>query len=282
MKKIFALVSFVISTQSFAAINCKQFKDEVQSAKAVVDNFGFEVEKLQDKLLRIEDRITDKMALLDPITYEINEKSSLINNLSSDKGQLLNQLQELEGVLIQAQDQESFLLSEISELEIQIDNMSARSSARRTLMRQKNRKKKQLERVQADILVSQQQIGPVNASISAISNEIAQVSIQLSQLEQDQSLIENQKPRLSALVKKKNNNLQEIADQDIIAQENIDILNIALEKQLMCKTYTVKYDLSLDIAKEIYEVGCENYQLRNLNGKFKKQAQEEAFNSICN
>lgn len=282
MKKIMSIVSLVVATHSFAAVDCKPFNEDVKIAQSVVDNFQFEVQKLHDKLYNIEGHITDKMRLLDPITSDISMTHSMLDSLKGQKQDLRQSLNSLQAQLDQDLQEEMSLTAQISNLEVQINNMSSRDPSRRNLMREKNRMKKVLEMVQSSIAQKSSAINPMRANLNQIKNHISQKESKLIQLEQDKVIIENQKPKLSALMNSKQNLIQDIANQDQIAQMNLDKLDEAIEKQLMCKTYTVKYDLSLSIAKEIYSVGCNQYQFKNFNGKFKKQAEEETFNSICN
>lgn len=281
MKKIVSILSFVVSTQSFAAINCKEYKDDINIAQANVDNFQLELTKLQDQLLRIEDKISDKMRILDPIKFDLQNTQSLITTLMTDKSSLRQELNILEQDLQLNQTQQLDMMNHISSLEIQIDQMSSRNPERRNLMREKNRLKKMLERIDISISQAHSAINPLKSTLKQVRQEIKQNESKLIALEEEKFMVENQVPKLSALINKKVSLNQELSNQDIIAQENLNLLDLAIEKHLMCKTYTVKYQVSLDISKEIYELGCDNYQSKNFRGQFKDQAELETFNAIC-
>jgi hypothetical protein len=50
MKNVMLVTSLMLlSNGVFAKVNCKPFKQEVTSAQAIVDNFQYEVEKLEKK-----------------------------------------------------------------------------------------------------------------------------------------------------------------------------------------------------------------------------------------
>lgn len=281
MKKLVSIVSLVVASQSFAAINCKPFKEEVNHAQAVVDSFAGEVLKLQDQLSRVEGHISNKYAQIDPIIADISSSNSLIESLKIQRANIKADIDQLKVQLDQDLITESSLIADIQDLEVQIDMTSPRNPARRQLMREKNRKKKMLERVQISISSQTANIEPLKQSLKSVRQDIQFNKSKVVELEQEKIIVENQAPKLSALLNKKSNLIQDIQQSDVIAQANIANLDLALEKQLMCKTYTVKYDLSLDIAKEIYNVGCDNYQLQGFNGKFKKQAEIETLESIC-
>ena len=59
-------------------------------------------------------------------------------------------------------------------------------------------------------------------------------------------------------------------------------LNEAQEKLLMCKTYNVKYPVALEVAKELYKVGCNRYQSGSMQGKHKQDAEAEVISAVCN
>ena len=71
-------------------------------------------------------------------------------------------------------------------------------------------------------------------------------------------------------------------NQDSIQQNNIKLLNEAQEKVLMCKTYNVKYPISLEVSQRLYAVGCDNYIIGGYKGTHKLDAEAETIATVCN
>ena len=71
------------------------------------------------------------------------------------------------------------------------------------------------------------------------------------------------------------------ANADQSQDFNVAQMDKASEKVLMCKTYNVKYPVSLSVSKDLYVTGCENYQLRGYKGINKIAAEQETIISVC-
>jgi chromosome segregation ATPase len=233
------------------------------------------------KLTSIEEKINAKLDILEPITFQISQTGQRIESLRVEK-QNINASLEADRITIQDKiAEEKQLMQTINRTQADINRLPTSSYARRTALRENMRAKKALERVQATIISLQQNMAPAVNRMAAIDSEIQVKQQLLLKLESDKVAVENEKPTLASLNKIKERTANDLLTSDQTQQQNLVMLDEAQEKVLMCKTYNVKYPIVLDVAREIKQVGCHNYQLRNLEGRYAQDAETEAIDALC-
>ena len=284
MKRLISMVTMVTAVASInanAALKCKPLQNEMDAQSEVVSNFAHELQKLESKVLRLEDKISDKQDQISSIQSDIQNQKQKKQNKEDQKITLISSIEGIEIEIGQIESDNASLVSRMHQLDVEIQNLPARSNARRMALREKKRAEKKVERNMYDISALQDQVAPVVETINSLESSIVRISRKIQKLKQDKSDVRNAVPTLNSLKNKKAQAEITLMQQDSIQQENLAILDEASEKVLACKTYKVKYSLALDIAKEIYQVGCDNFSPRNLNGMYKNQAQDEVISEIC-
>lgn len=281
--KLFSTLVFsLVTTSAVAAVDCKPFKQEAQVKEQIVMDFSYELEKVEKKVQSLESKIADRLLAMDSAQMKINSSVAVMQQIQNEQMGIMDSMQAVE-MEIQAKQQEAnSLIHTINETQYQINNLPSGSHARRQALRENNRSKKILEKVQDQIVQLGQSIAPQKNRLAQLEQQKHGQQMIIQQAEQEKADIANQKPTLAKLESKKAAAESELINQEAIQKENLKLLDEAQEKVLMCKTYNVKYPLVLDIAKELYQVGCDQYRLRDLNGKHKKDAEAEILATVCN
>lgn len=271
----------VMATTTMAAVDCKPFKEEAKVKNQIVADFSYELEKLEKKVMSIENKMMVKISKMDSVQDSIDQAKSSVEQIEADEAQLSDSISVVEMDIQKQKSKADDLIHTIEETQYQISNLPSRSHARRQIMRENNRAKKILEKVDQKINMLSNSIEPQKLELEQLVEEkMAQVSI-VNALKVEKMQIAKQKPTIGALTKRKANAEAELVNQDVIQQENISLANEAQEKVLMCKTYNVKYPVALEVAKELYTVGCENYQTLGMKGKHKQDAESEVVSAVC-
>lgn len=282
MKVFSTVIVSMITAQALAKVNCKPFKEEAKVKQQIVADFSYTLEKIEKKVLRLESKISDKLSSMDSVQSQINQATSALAQIQNEQMELVDMISIVEADIQIQQTKANRLMQKIEQTQYQIENLPSGSHARRQALRENNRSKKILQKVDEKIERLVQSIEPQQRRISQLEQEKQQQLSMVMAFEAEKNQIANQKPTLNSLTNKKEKAESELINQDMIQQENMSLLNEAQEKVLMCKTYNVKYPIALDVAKEVYAVGCDSYKLRNMQGKHKKDAEQEVLSAVCN
>ncbi len=272
----------MLATTAIAAVDCKPYKQEAKVKEQIVADFGYELEKVEKKVIALEKKISKKLSKMDNLQVGIEQAISILTQIQDEELQLLDSMAIVEADIQIQQTNANRLIQTIQQTQEKLRNLPAGSHARRQILRENNRAKKKLEKVDEKIVWQTQSIAPQSARLAQIGEEKLMQSDQISSLKAQKAQIAGQKPNLQSLTRKKDRAEAELMDQDLMQQENLKLMSKAKEKVLMCKTYNVKYPIALDVAKEVYVVGCESYQLRDMQGNHKKDAEAEVLASVCN
>ena len=272
----------MLATTAIAAVDCKPYKQEAKVKEQIVADFGYELEKVEKKVIALEKKISKKLSKMDNLQVGIEQAISILTQIQDEELQLLDSMAIVEADIQIQQTNANRLIQTIQQTQEKLRNLPAGSHARRQILRENNRAKKKLEKVDEKIVWQTQSIAPQSARLAQIGEEKLMQSDQISSLKAQKVQIAGQKPNLQSLTRKKDRAEAELMDQDLMQQENLKLMSKAKEKVLMCKTYNVKYPIALDVAKEVYVVGCESYQLRDMQGNHKKDAEAEVLASVCN
>ncbi len=269
------------SANAAQTISCGPMIAEMDAQSDIVANFSKELSKLESKLGRIENKLDDKRNQISQVASDIQNEKQLVSQKENDKVSLVSSIGSIEAEKSALVSENQSLSQLMNQLSMQIDNLPARSNARRVALRERKRSEKLIEANQAKIVFLNGQIQPVMSSISSLERSIMASLSKINVLKDKRNQIKNAQPTLEMLVSKKEQAQIQLLQSDSVQQANLSALEFATEKVEMCKTYTVKYPLALEIAKEIYAVGCDRYVPRNLNGAYKHKAQAETLESIC-
>lgn len=285
MSKFVKATSLLLATMSLSAmakVNCEPFKAEADMKADIVNNFNETIIKLETKAQQMQIKVEDRLAMISTVDGKIQNTQAAIEQIKQDSQNIRISMRDIKASLDSALATEQDLISQISSLDYQIRTAPAGSNARRAAMREKKRTEKKLEKLSQTISQIQYEIAPMQDSLQSLKMQKQDALAVLAQLDSEKIEIENMRPTLDSLIRKKNKAQDEVAMADQSQEANIAQMEEANEKVLMCKTYNVKYPVSLEVSKELYTVGCENYQLKGYKGPFKKMAEQETLNAVCN
>lgn len=275
------ILTTMVSLSAMAKVNCQPYKTEADLKSQVVTNFGETIIKLQVKADTMQEKVDDRMSLLSQADHNISTAQGTISQIKASINSAKIAMKDTKDKLDSALSQEQQILDNMAFYDSQISSLPASSSARRTAMREKKRAEMSLKRLQAVIVDIQFEIAPMQNEVQALKADLNGAKSVLSQLNAEKTSIQQMVPSLNSLIQKESKAKQNLADADQDQQMNIDQMDEANEKLLMCKTYNLKYPVSLEVSKELYAVGCDSYQLKGYKNNFKKMAEQETINAVC-
>jgi chromosome segregation ATPase len=288
MKRLISAATMTLTTtlllasvNANASISCQPMVAEMNAQSDVVANFSSELAKLESKLQRVENKLADKKSLISSITSDIQNEKQIITQKEDDKASMIQSITSISNEKSDLAFENQSLSQLMNQLTVQIQNLPPRSNAIREALRERKRTEKKIEANQSKIAFLDQQIAPVTSSINSLERLIMASQGKVQVLKSKRNQLKNTQPTLATLQTQKENAEIQLLQSDSVQQSNLNQLEAVSEKVLMCKTYKVKYALALSISKEIYEVGCENYVPKSLNGFYKNQAQTETLQEIC-
>jgi len=271
----------MVSLNTSAAVKCQPLVQQMNLQEQLVSDFSYTVLKEQKKLQRIENKIYEKRSQLNQIQSEVDAEKNIIQMKNQDKQSIINSIQSLENQKQSLQIEVGAMMSQMQQLTSEMQNLPARSTALRNLLREKKRTEKKMELKQALVYSLDEQMAPAIQSINTIESSIMNSQSKIQALKQEKKALRAQQPTIQNLKQRKADAEQILSSQNLIQDDNMSYLAVLTEKVDVCKTYKVKYPLSLQIAKEIYEVGCDQYRVQNFQNIYKQQAEQETMNMLC-
>jgi chromosome segregation ATPase len=279
--KATTILATLVSVSAMGKVNCTPFTSEADMKTQIVTNFNETILKLQTKADQMQIKVEDRMSLVALVETKIQQVEGSLYQIKEDSNNVRIAMKDIKASLDDSLDQEQYLVNLMADLDIQIQNARSRSNDRRNAMREKKRTERKLMTLQSTIDELQVEIAPMKNQLSSLKAEKKNALAVMTTLNNEKLDIEAMKPSLKSLVSKKNKAQQDMVDADQNQEINIQQMDKANESVLMCKTYNVKYPVSLSVSKELYTTGCQNYQLRGYKGIHKIAAEQETIISVC-
>ena len=279
--KTTAILASLVSVSAMARVNCKPFKMESDIKTQIVTNFNETILKLQTKADRMQIKVEDRMSMVSGVQNKIQSVEATIDQIKADSQNVRISMRDIKASLESVLASEQDLVNLIADLDDQIRRAYPRSTARRNAMREKKRTERKLMNLQGSITDLQIQISPMKSQLAALKVEKQNALSILGTLDLEKLDIEAMKPSLNSLVRKQNKAQADLVDADQNQDINVIQMDEANEKVLMCKTYNVKYPVSLSVSKELYTAGCDNYELKGYQGINKITAEQETISAVC-
>jgi chromosome segregation ATPase len=279
--KATAILATLVSVNAMSKVDCKPFKMESDLKTQIVTNFNDTILKLQTKANQMQIKFEDRMSMIAGVDAKINNIQMTLEQIKNDSQNIRISMRDIKSSLDSAIAQEQDLLNLIADLDNQIANAYPGSNNRRNAMREKKRTERKLISISDIVRDLQIQISPMQNQLAGLKAEKQNVISILETLNQEKFAIEDMRPTLNSLIRKKEMAQKDLVDADQNQELNIIQMDEANEKVLMCKTYNVKYPVSLSVSRELYTVGCENYVLKGYNGVNKIAAEQETINAVC-
>jgi chromosome segregation ATPase len=275
------VICTLTTSTAIAAIKCQPLVKDMKAQELLVSDFSYQVNKIEKKLARIESKILEKNNSISVIQSEIDSEKYVIQQKDSDKLSLIDSIQSLEDEKSIVQSTNNSLQNRISSLLVDIEHLPTRSNARRQALREKKRTELKIKANLSKIDLLDDQMYPVIESINHIIGSIENSQAKVLALKDEKRNIKQAAPTMKSLKERKIIEENKLYGQESIQESNLVILADLTEKVDMCKTFKVKYPLSLKIAKEVYEVGCDQYVTKGFQGKYKQDAESETLAKIC-
>lgn len=285
MSKLLSTTTLILgltSTMAFAKINCKEYLDDAQVKINIVESFSQSVRMLEAKVNGLQDKISDRYNMMSSVDVKINAIQASISDLNREKNQLNQSMESGNRQLVSLERDRAQLTTQLTRLERDIANLPASSSVRRQALREAARTRMSIDGISSQIISLNQTLMPISQQVNGITQQISMKRSKLAPLEDEKQSIANIRPTLQSLQQSVQEAQANLQGQDQIQAQNLRALDEAQEKVLMCKTYTVKYPLVLEISKEIYRKGCNKYKVQNFQAEYKAQAEQDALSAICN
>lgn len=274
------LVASMISSSVIAKVECKPFVDEKEMVKIQVEDFSTGVSKLIAKINKLEEKLNDKQFKIDSLSSQAQEMQSQMQTISLQISDIRKSSQGAQDQLSAIDNSLVALSNRISQIEYTLQG-SVSSTTRRNLNREKMRKLREMDQLQADKVSLVQVVSQANAQIEPLRAQRMAIKSQRDMIEQDLMMEQTAQPTIALLQDKIQKEQILLGDSQAMETNLLAQLDEAREKVLMCRTYNVKYPLVLSIASEIAAVGCQNYEIKNFNSDIKLDAQAQILESLC-
>lgn len=275
------LISVFFTSFSFAAVDCEHFKMERDQKNSEINEFNLDVEKLRQKAQKLRERLFERMDIIKALEGQIGDSQAERDSAVQERALLAENMSSVELEITNQKAEENRLYAQMDDAQRRIDSSPAGSSARRSAMRDFKRAEKTLERVQAQIQMLAAQIAPMREEKNRVNQRIQTISNNIQSLNEDLIKVQNEKPSVEFLREKIAEVEDQIQNSDVSLERLLAQLDEAEEKILMCATYNQKYPLVLNLAREISQTGCKNYQFKPFENLSEREAQDEIFASMC-